>query len=85
MFILSMSERETLTSEIPNDFSLNKRQVQIMAFLLNALEKGWSIKKKDNEYIFSKKHEGKREVFQENYLETFVQTNLDMSILDTKP
>jgi hypothetical protein len=80
-----MSERETLTSEIPNDFSLNKRQVQIMAFLLNALEKGWSIKKKDNEYIFSKKHEGKREVFQENYLETFVQTNLDMSILDTKP
>jgi len=56
-----------------------------MAFLLNALEKGWSIKKKDNEYIFSKKHEGKREVFQENYLETFVQTNLDMSILDTKP
>lgn len=85
MFILSMSERETLTSEIPNDFSLNKRQVQIMAFLLNALEKGWSIKKKDNEYIFSKKHEGKREVFQENYLETFVKTNLDMSILDTKP
>jgi len=85
MFILSMSERETLTSEIPNDFSLNKRQVQIMAFLLNALEKGWSIKKKDNEYIFSKKHEGKREVFQENYLETFIQTNLDMSILDTKP
>ena len=80
-----MSERETLTSEIPNDSSLNKRQVQIMAFLLNALEKGWSIKKKDNEYIFSKKHEGKREVFQENYLETFVQTNLDMSILDTKP
>jgi hypothetical protein len=80
-----MSERETLTSEIPNDFSLNKRQVQIMAFLLNALEKGWSIKKKDNEYIFSKKHEGKREVFQENYLETFIQTNLDMSILDTKP
>lgn len=80
-----MSERETLTSEIPNDFSLNRKQVQIMAFLLNALEKGWSIKKKDNEYIFSKKHEGKREVFQENYLETFVQTNLDMSILDTKP
>ncbi len=80
-----MSGRETLTSEIPNDFSLNRKQVQIMAFLLNALEKGWCIKKKDNEYIFSKKHEGKREVFQENYLETFVQTNLDMSILDTKP
>jgi hypothetical protein len=55
-----------------------------MAFLMNALERGWSVKKKNNEYIFSKKHEGKREVFQENYLESFIQSNLDMSILDSK-
>jgi hypothetical protein len=55
-----------------------------MAFLMNALEQGWTVKKKNNEYIFSKKHEGKREVFQENYLESFIQSNLDMSILDSK-
>jgi len=79
-----MSSEETLTSEIPSSFSLNTKQVQVMAFLMNALEQGWTVKKKNNEYIFSKKHEGKREVFQENYLESFIQSNLDMSILDSK-
>jgi hypothetical protein len=79
-----MSSQETLASHIPSSFSLSTKQVQVMAFLMNALERGWSVKKKNNEYIFSKKHEGKREVFQENYLESFIQSNLDMSILDSK-
>jgi hypothetical protein len=74
-----MPSPETLTSEVPS--SLNKKQIQVMAFLANALEKGWSVKKRNAEYIFSKKHEGKREVFQENYLETFIHSNLDTSIL----
>lgn len=79
-----MSSQETLASHIPSSFSLSSKQVQVMAFLMNALEQGWTVKKKNNEYIFSKKHEGKREVFQENYLESFIQSNLDMSILDSK-
>ncbi len=79
-----MSSQETLASHIPSSFSLSTKQIQVMAFLMNALERGWSVKKKNNEYIFSKKHEGKREVFQENYLESFIQSNLDMSILDSK-
>jgi len=79
-----MSSQETLASHIPSSFSLSTKQIQVMAFLMNALEGGWSVKKKNNEYIFSKKHEGKREVFQENYLESFIQSNLDMSILDSK-
>jgi len=48
---------------------------------MNALEKGWSVKKRAQEYIFTKKHENRREVFLENYLETFVQSNFDPSIL----
>lgn len=79
-----MSSQETLASHIPSSFSLSTKQIQVMAFLMNALERGWSVKKKNNEYIFSKKHEGKREVFQENYLESFIQSNLDMSILESK-
>jgi len=55
-----------------------------MVFIMNALEKGWSVKKKEDEYIFTKKHEGKREIFRENYLETFIQTNFDMDILQNK-
>lgn len=78
------SSKETLISEMPDSQILKPKQIQIMAFLLNALEQGWTVKKKNNEYIFSKKHEGKREVFQENYLESFIQSNLDMSILDGK-
>ena len=33
-----------------------------MVFLYNALDNGWSIKKKQNSYIFTKNHEGKKEI-----------------------
>ena len=46
-----------------------------MMFLANALEEGWSIRKSKDSYIFTKKHENKREIFQEDYLEKFVLTN----------
>lgn len=49
---------------------------------MNALDKGWSIKKREDAFIFSKKHEGKREVFMDNYLETFVESNFDMRVLE---
>ena len=34
-----------------------------MIFLFNALENGWAIKKSENNYLFRKKHEGKKEIF----------------------
>ena len=53
-----------------------------MNFIMNALDKGWSVKKNDGSFIFSKKHEGKKEVFMEDYLEKFITDNmqLDMKI-----
>ena len=45
-----------------------------MNFIINALEEGWTIKKKKDSYIFLKKHENRREIFQEDYLETFLKT-----------
>ena len=42
---------------------------------MNALEKGWSVRKSKDSYIFTKKHENKKEIFQENYLETFIASN----------
>jgi len=54
-----------------------------MAFLFNALEDGWQIKKFKNKYIFSKKHEGKKEVYLDNYLRRFIEANFDIKkILD---
>lgn len=60
-----------------NDVNLNidRQKVHKMIFLFNALENGWSIKKKNKEYIFSKNHEGKREVYDEDYLEKFIKDN----------
>ena len=48
-------------------------------FIMNALESGWKVEKKDGRYIFTKKHEGKREVFMEDYLENFIKFNLGVN------
>ena len=61
--------------------NINPKQMKIMILLMNALEKGWTIKKQEEQFIFTKKHEGKKEVFNENYLEQFIQSNFDMDIL----
>lgn len=62
--------------EIPlENVQLNKKQLQKMMFLHNALDQGWTIKKSQDTYIFTKKHENRREIFQENYLETFLVSN----------
>jgi len=58
-----------------NEIKLSKSQFQKMMFLMNALEKGWSVKKQNDKYIFTKKHENKREIFEENYLEHFIISN----------
>ena len=50
-------------------------------FLFNAINDGWTVKKKNNSYIFKKKHENKKEIFEENYLHSFMRTNIDMNTL----
>jgi hypothetical protein len=46
-----------------------------MLFIFNCVEKGWNVKKRDGKYIFQKSHDGKREVFMEDYLEKFIAEN----------
>lgn len=60
-------------------FKINAIQFQKMIFLYNALDDGWSIKKLQDTYIFSKKHEGKKEILQEDYLLRFMKSNIDFS------
>jgi hypothetical protein len=50
-----------------------------MGFLYNALENGWCVKKKDNLYVFTKNHEGKKEVYLDDYLKRFITTNFDIN------
>lgn len=60
-------------------FKLDDILFKKMFFLFNALEDGWTIKKRNESYIFIKKHEGKREIFDENYLSTFMKNNFDIN------
>jgi hypothetical protein len=52
---------------------------QKLSLIYNALDEGWSIKKKNSSYIFTKKHENKKEILEEAYLLKFMNANLDMS------
>lgn len=57
-----------------------------VAFIFNALEKGWTIHKQNDSYIFNKKHENKKEIFLDDYLNKFIQENcvLKGEFLDKK-
>ena len=54
--------------------------LQKMILIYNALDKGWTVKKKKKDaYIFTKNHEGKKEVFLDTYLKRFMIDNLDIN------
>lgn len=77
-------ESSGLDRDVDRDVDFSQRssaKFQKMLFIMNALEKGWSVKKSQDSYIFTKKHENRREIFQENYLETFIHSNFDHSVL----
>jgi len=52
---------------------------QKMVLLFNSIEQGWSVKKRNNSYVFTKNHEGKKEVLEDTYLNKFMKTNLDVN------
>jgi len=61
------------------NIQINCLTLQKMAFLFNALEDGWQIRKSEQKYIFTKKHEGKKEVFLDSYLKRFIEDNFDIN------
>jgi hypothetical protein len=67
------------SNEDNKQIEIDKIKFQKMVFLYNALENGWSIKKRNNSYIFTKNHEGKREIFDESYLSIFMKDNADIN------
>lgn len=52
---------------------------QKMILLFNSIEQGWSVKKKNDAYVFSKSTENKKEVLEDSYLLKFMKTNLDLN------
>ena len=65
-----------ISYSIPNNNQLDKKTFTKMNFLYNAINEGWTVTKQKNKYVFTKRHDSKKEVFSESFLDTFVQTNL---------
>jgi hypothetical protein len=61
------------------DLKVDGIKFQKMLLLFNSIEQGWSVKKRGDSYVFSKSHEGKKEVFEDTYLMKFMKTNLDLN------
>ena len=69
-----MSENNTINE-------INHIKLQKMAFIYNALEDGWTINKKNDCYIFKKNHEGRKEVYLDDYLRRFMKDNFNLENL----
>jgi hypothetical protein len=74
---------ELSSTSLLNNLKIEKNMMRKMLFIMNALDQGWSIKKSNDSYIFTKKHENRREIFQENYLEDFLISNFSTDLLDS--
>jgi hypothetical protein len=64
---------------LENNKNISLLTLQKMNLIYNALDEGWSIKKIDNSYIFTKKHENKKEIIEDSYLLKFMKTNLGVT------
>lgn len=67
-----------------DQIQINKKEFTKMVFIMNALNQGWKVQKEDESFIFTKKHEGKKEIFKSDYLEKFIGSNLDISTAFSK-
>ena len=66
--------------DLENDnIKVDSIKFQKMLLLFNSIEQGWSVKKRGDSYVFSKSHEGKKEVLEDTYLLKFMKTNLDLN------
>jgi hypothetical protein len=57
--------------------SEQKNDIYLMIFLTNTLENGWSIRKKNDNYVFRKKHEKQTEIYSDEYLVNFLKSNMN--------
>ena len=61
------------------DFKVDAIKFQKMLLLYNTIEQGWSVKKRNESYVFTKNHENKKEIYDDSYLLKFMKSNLDLN------
>jgi hypothetical protein len=67
-----------LTNLNATQHKIDAIKFQKMLLLYNAIEHGWSVKKRNNSFVFSKHHENKKEIMEESYLLKFMNMNMDL-------
>jgi hypothetical protein len=77
----AINERVGNTIETNGSIRIEGNIFKRMVFIANAVEKGWTVTKKTDTYVFTKKHEGRKEVLLDSYLDSFIATNSDLSAL----
>ena len=56
-----------------SDICINDKDRAISLFVFNALQDGWCIKKRNNQYIFTRRNGKDKEVYKEEFLENFLK------------
>lgn len=81
---LCLMEKDNIFIQASPEIVIDTIKLQKMAFIYNAVESGWSVKKRKEAYVFTKNHEGKKEIYLDTYLKSFVETNIDINkLVDT--
>jgi len=56
-----------------NNFKINNKELSKIMFIYNAIEDGWTIKKKDEQYIFTKQKSKEKHIYNDKFLENFIK------------
>ena len=62
------NKKININSEINN-------KIYVMHFVMNTLENGWTIRKKNDNFVFRKKHRNRDEVYSDDFLINFLKIN----------
>lgn len=73
-----MENNNNIFMQIDDNINIDQDSIRKMVFIYNALNNGWSVKKRMDSYVFTKKHEGRKEVFSDSYLKTFIVRNMKL-------
>ena len=57
-----------------------RNKIYVMHFVMNTLENGWTIRKKNDNFVFRKKHKNRDEVYSDDYLINFLKININTGI-----
>jgi hypothetical protein len=66
-----------MENKLENDIQIDKKTFYKMLFCYNALNRGWNIKKENEEFIFTKPHENKQEIYDDDYISQFIKDNIN--------